>query len=179
MNNSMSGFLRFDMIFNAVITIILGILFIINPLGASESTAILLSAFLIVAGLADIIQFIYNHVEKIPGGASLIGGLVKIVLSLFAVSHLEIVIELFSLIVSVFVIICGVSCVESSLNMRRADAPWVLSLVLAIILVICGVLLLFEPFEAAGMTFIMLGIALLYAGVTMIYMAFQIRKVKK
>ncbi len=178
MNDSMSGILRVDLILNAIITIILGILFIVNPLGASESSAIIISVFLIFAGVADIVQFIYEHVKNYPSSASMIGGLVKIALALFAVSHMGIVLTLFSLIISIFVIVCGVSCVEASLDMRRCGNPWVLCLILAIIVIIGGILMLFEPFEALGMTFMFIGIALIFSGIAMIVMSSSLSKVR-
>ncbi len=165
-------------ILNGILTLILGILFVASPFGASESMVLFLGALLIVAGIVNIVQFIISRGEAAHSSASLIGGILMIGVGIFAFTHmgLGILLTVLSLMVSVFVLVCGVTGLDYSMKMRRAGTSgWVLNLILSIIILIGGIFMLIDPFDAIETTFLFVGMMMIMDGIFEIIMSFSIK----
>ncbi len=169
---------RVIMIISAVLTIILGFLFLANPFGAGETMVIFVGAFLLVDGVMLIIQYFMNKGHETGKSASLVAGVLMVLLGIFSFMNSGMVMEyLVSLIVSIFMLMTGIMSVDYSFQMRKAGiGGWVLNLVLAIIIIIGAVFMLINPIDAIETTFLFVGMILLMDGIFEIFTAVQIGK---
>lgn len=172
--------IRVNMTVNALLTIIIGILFIINPGGTGTVIAKVAGAAILIAGIADIIRYATAGGYEFLSGSSLFGGIVKCVLGVFALTHTVAVLELLSYILSIFIIISGISCMESSMQLKRAQvAGWAVNAVLSAVILAAGVFMLFCPFEAVATAILIAGIILVADGLTELFTAYRMRKIGK
>ncbi len=171
---------RWTMVLSAVLTVILGILFVANPFGASETIVLLAGGLLIVSGVIGIIQFVVSRGEAAHSSGSLIGGIVRVAVGIFAFTHIGIglLLSVMSLLISVFIIVSGVTGFDYSLKMRRAGfSGWVFNLVLSIIILIGGIFMVIDPFEAIETTFLFIGVILIMDGIFEAVMALTVKDI--
>ncbi len=169
---------RVIMIISAILTIILGFLFLANPFGAGETTAIFLGAFLLVDGVIFIVQYFVTKGHETGKSGSLVAGVLMVLLGVFAFMNTGIMMDMIALIVSIFMLMAGIMSFDYSFQMRKAGVGgWVINLILAIIIIIGSICMLVNPFDAIETTFLFIGMVLLMDGIFEIFTAVQIGKI--
>lgn len=111
--------IKIDMWINAIMTLIIGILFIARPQGAMEVTAIVAGAVIFANGLIDLIYYMNIWSELYIRGV-LFEGILKCILGIFIITHSGITSILFSYIFSIYIIISGIICLETAVYMQKA-----------------------------------------------------------
>ncbi|MCC8104085.1 MAG: DUF308 domain-containing protein [Clostridiales bacterium] len=111
---------------------------------------------------------------------SLFGGVIKCVLGLFAVTHTGTIITLLTYILSVFVIIGGVNCLESSMQLKKAHvSAWGINMALSAVILAAGIFMLFFPFDAASTAIIIVGVILIADGLNELFTSWRLKKIGK
>ncbi len=165
---------KVSMILSAVLTLILGILFIWNPLSAGEGMAMLIGADLLVVGVIDVVQWGIAKFSDDGPSRGLFTGILKVVMGFFVMTHLGIAMDMISFLISMFILASGITGIEFSVKMHKdGTSGWVLNLVLSIIVVFGGALMLLEPFEALATTLMFIGIMLIIDAVYEFIFAFS------
>ncbi|MBR0215427.1 MAG: DUF308 domain-containing protein [Clostridia bacterium] len=149
----------------AVLAILTGILFCIKPIGTSAAVMVIAGTMLLISAVSDIFGYIKaRHVVGYEN--SLMTGVVKAVLGIFALTHTGTMLTLFSYIFSILVITDGVKNIEHAIRLHQMQAPgWALSLVLSVLLTLCGIGMLFDPVDAISTASLWIGLALIFDGV--------------
>ncbi|MCD8395830.1 MAG: DUF308 domain-containing protein [Lachnospiraceae bacterium] len=172
--------IRVNMTVNAVLTILIGILFVLNPGGTGSTIALIAGIAILVSGIGDIIRYISDREYGFLMSGSLFGGVIKCVLGLFAVTHTGTIITLLTYILSVFVIIGGVNCLESSLQLKKAHvSAWGLNMALSAVILAAGIFMLFFPFDAASTAIIIVGVILIADGLNELFTSWRMKKIGK
>jgi len=172
--------IRVNMTVNAVLTILIGILFVLNPGGTGSTIALIAGIAILVSGIGDIIRYISDREYGFLMSGSLFGGVIKCVLGLFAVTHTGTIITLLTYILSVFVIIGGVNCLESSIQLKKAHvSAWGLNMALSAVILAAGIFMLFFPFDAASTAIIIVGVILIADGLNELFTSWRMKKIGK
>ncbi len=169
---------RIVMIISAILTIILGILFLMNPFSAGETTAILLGVFLLVYGVMGIAHYFMIQGHQTGKSASLVAGVLMLLLGIFSFLNTGVMMDIIAFIVSIFMLIMGVICCDYSFQMRKSGVgSWVIYLILAIIIMIGAILMMINPFDAIETTFLFIGMLLLMDGIFELFTAIGVGRI--
>ncbi|MCD8337548.1 MAG: DUF308 domain-containing protein [Lachnospiraceae bacterium] len=172
--------IRVNLTLNAILTILVGILFVLNPGGTGSTIALIAGIAILLSGIGDIIRYISDREYGFLMSGSLFGGVIKCVLGLFAVTHTGTIITLLTYILSVFVIIGGVNCLESSTQLKRAGvSAWGVNMALSAVILAAGIFMLFFPFDAASTAIVIVGVILIADGLNELFTSWRLKKIGK
>ncbi len=171
--------IRWNMGVNALLTIFIGILFIVNPGGTTALIATVAGIVILVMGIADVIRYFTSGGYGFLYG-SLSAGIIKGVLGLFILTHTAMVITLLSYLISIFIIISGVNSLEGAMQLRRGGVRgWGVNLALALAFIVIGILILIFPIDAASSMMVLVGVILVADGLSGLFTARRMRKIAK
>lgn len=159
MDNAFSR-LKGNVIASGIISIILGILFLLNPIISGFTLCYFIGAMILVGG---IIKMVMSFSQTYDASSSFVGGLLAFFLGLLCIIRPDIIWDFLTILAGIFVIADGAKGFSDGVICMRAKVGGGVVLIIAsILLMICGVFLMFMPF-----TFIMVmaGIVLLVNGI--------------
>lgn len=171
--------IKIDMWINAIMTLIIGILFIARPQGAMEVTAIVAGAVIFANGLIDLIYYMNIWSELYIRGV-LFEGILKCILGIFIITHSGITSILFSYIFSIYIIISGIICLETAVYMQKAFGfNSGIYVVLSCVVVIAGIIMMFFSPDTVKSAALMAGVIFVISGVIDSIMLYRIHKISK
>lgn len=151
----------------SVLAIVLGVVFLVNPVGASDLIAKALGAIVAIGGLIAVIIYFKNRNDGFLAAGNLCIGILLICVGIFLISYSGITLTLLGFVMSVYLIIDGLVGVDSAIAMARSKRKgWSWHLVFSVVILAAGIIFLFRPFGAIKMSAKLLGIVLLFDGVT-------------
>ena len=149
--------LKWNLILLAVIFIALGIVLILWPVS------------LINYLRKDISGIIYRY-DLVVGLCAILGGILVIV-------KVDKLTDLIPAVLGFLVTMSGIMKMQNSVDMLRlGHGTWHVAFAMAIVNIVAGIVLLMNPFEAAQILIMCLGIALVYSGITDLYVTISISR---
>ena len=172
--------IKWSAMFKGILYILLGIVALVVPETMEKTLGYLLGIVLIIAGGVSMIGYLLRDARENYYRNDFVLGLVGIVVGIIVLLRVEIIISLIPLLLGIMVIISGCEKFQDVIDMKRMNSGnWIVMLVLALINLILGLVLIFNPFRAATLMFRMLGIGLIFSGITdcmtVIYFAGKIK----
>lgn len=172
--------IKWSAMFKGILYILLGIVALVVPETMEKTLGYLLGIVLIIAGGVSMIGYLLRDARENYYRNDFVLGLVGIVVGIIVLLRVEIIISLIPLLLGIMVIISGCEKLQDVIDMKRMNSGnWIVMLVLALINLILGLVLIFNPFRAATLMFRMLGIGLIFSGITdcmtVIYFAGKIK----
>jgi uncharacterized membrane protein HdeD (DUF308 family) len=163
---------------SGILSVILGGLMLSLPEDAIVAAAILLGAYLLVSGLAQVFFAFTLHVSA--GGRILlfISGAASLILAILAFKHFGNAVFLLAIWIAVGFVFRGVSTTVSAIG--DPDMPgrgW--EIFFGLISLLAGIVVLASPLESLGILVLVVGIWLIVIGVFEIVSAFGIRSASK
>ena len=138
--------IKLEVIFSAILAIVLGILFIILPNESADTLCIVSGILLICAGIIAIVAFLaYGFVF---GGYLLILGIALMLSGIFCLTYPEIVTGLLTIIFGIYIIVDGTTSLVDSIYCARAHIKgWFFLTLLAILSIVLGTIVMFGTFD--------------------------------
>lgn len=172
--------IKWSAMFKGILYILLGIVALVIPETMEKTLGYMLGIVLIIAGGVSMISYLLRDAQENYYRDDFVFGLVGIVLGIIVLLKVEIIISLIPLLLGIMVIISGCAKLQDVVDMKRMNSGnWIVMLILALINLILGLVLIFNPFKAATLMFRMLGVGLIFSGitdcVTVIYFANKIK----
>jgi uncharacterized membrane protein HdeD (DUF308 family) len=159
--------LKWDAMLKGVLYILLGFVALVVPETMEKTLGYLLGIVLIVAGGVSIIGYLIREAHENYYRNDFVYGLAGIVIGIIVLLKVEIIISLIPLLLGILVTISGCAKLQDVVDMKRMNyGNWVLMLILSLINLALGLVLIFNPFKAAELLFRIIGIGLIYSGVT-------------
>lgn len=164
----------------AVLYILLGVILLIFPETTATTLCYGLGGATVTVGVFVVAAYLFRDVRRNAYSNDFVGGLVSILLGLFIIYKVELIISLIPFILGIAVIVSGFIKLQSCIDVRRMGYGNGLALfLLALVNMVLGVVLVLNPFDTAIVLFRIIGVGLIFSGVsdlvTSLYMA---RKVK-
>ncbi len=164
--------------------IIIGILLIIFPTESQELICRTLAAALMVWGIFRIAEYIRFHRGEIFGSFSLVQGGALLIFGTCIMIHPEMLTAFLTAALSIILFIGGILKLQYALEFSRMNSKgWRIQAVGAILMISAGVIAFVNPFSAANILMVFLGICLIADGVwdlaTMAYMSKYLKGFKK
>lgn len=166
----------------SIISIIIGLLFIIYPDISIKTIGIIIAIYMIIHG---IILCIFNFQTRdiFYQIDSLFGGIISIILGIVIILKPTHLTSLLTIILGVYILASSITNIRLSIDLKDEDIPWILMLIIGIIDLLAGLVIIINPFEASISLTIFIGIMLIVHAICNITDIFtlkiNIRKIKK
>jgi uncharacterized membrane protein HdeD (DUF308 family) len=156
--------------------IIIGAILLAWPKETLTVVAILIGAALIVAGILRLIDGFTAHESS--GGkrvASVVIGLIAVILGLYCIRHYHLTITALAIIVGLFWVIHGISDITAGLFIGRIPGRW-LTVLSGVLSLAAGLVVLFWPTISITVFVAVIGIWLIVYGVIAAALSFSLRR---
>lgn len=160
----------------SILMTVYGILLVIWPQINADLLAYIIAAAIIIVGIVFVIQYIKKDVVKDFYKKELVTGLAAISIGVIFFLNVGIVESIIPFVLGIFVLINGIGKVQNAFDLLRIKSNnWKVVMIMAIINVVFGAFLIAQPLWLVGMLFRLIGIALVYCGVSNIvtYVMYQ------
>ena len=166
--------MRADFLLSSVLCIILGIVLIVWSEGTLNFIGRLFALILIVIGAVYLIGYFFNGLEKNLSG---IAGAVLLLIGIWSMITPGVVVSVIPIIIGVILIYHGLKQVLLSMESKKYNnSKWGLGLLLAVISIVFGAICISNAFGIMELTSIVIGISLIYNGVSNIWVSWQATK---
>lgn len=147
------------------IMLVVGIIFLIYPGGTLiTATRILGIALLLMGAVGIVLPLLRKEDMSTP---DVIVSAVEAIAGIIVLASPSFVISLYPVIVGIIIALYGLSDVMTALHMKQVDiGSWKTALILAVITVVLGVVVLVNPFKTMSVLVRIVGIVLIYKGIT-------------
>ena len=169
--------LKWNLILLAVIFIALGIVLILWPGATMKTICYLLAAMLLAIGVVSLINYLRKDISGIIYRYDLVVGLCAILGGILVIVKVDKLTDLIPAVRGFLVTMSGIMKMQNSVDMLRlGHGTWHVAFAMAIVNIVAGIVLLMNPFEAAQILIMCLGIALVYSGITDLYVTISISR---
>ena len=145
--------------------LVLGVLLLVMPQTSLLWICYAFGAVVLVTGIVCLIQYARVRGSGFAAPFLLVGGVITAALDLFTLAQPHTVASFLPVVFGLFILVEGCSRIGAALDLarRKADKWWVL-LLLSLLSIALGLLLLFDPFEAAVSAVMLCGVLLIVEG---------------
>ena len=159
--------LKWDALLTGALYILLGVVALVIPETMERLLGYLIGVVLILAGAVSMISYLLRDAHQNYYHNDFLHGLIGIVLGIMILYKVNIIISLVPVALGVLVLVSGLSKLQDVIDFKRMEyGNWIVMLVLAIINIVLGLILIFNPMETASFLFRLLGVGLIFSGVT-------------
>ena len=172
--------LKWDTLLMGALYILLGIVALVIPETMERLLGFLIGVVLIIAGAVSMISYLLRDAHQNYYHNDFLHGLLGILLGIVVLYKVEIIISLVPFLLGTLVLVSGLSKLQDVIDLKRLEyGNWIFMLVLAILNIVLGLVLIFNPMAVAELLFRLLGVGLIFSGITdcatTIYFAGKIR----
>lgn len=163
-----------------VASLILGIIFIVNPTGSTRTIAYILGVVIIASGIYDFVMYFNGIGYTLFNRYNLLTAIFKVLVGLVIVTHIDFTVNMFGFFFALYIISSSVNTFEESIVLKRVGASgWLVSLILSVIVIIMGVSMVFVPFEAADTAATFAGIILITDAISGTIAYVKVKEIKQ
>lgn len=172
--------MKWDALLTGALYVVLGLVSLVIPETMEKTIGYLIGSVLIVAGAVSMISYLLRDAHQNYYHNDFYHGLIAIGAGIFVLVKVEIIIEMIPFLLGVMVVISGCSKLQDVIDMKRTEyGNWIVMLVFAAVNLLVGILLIVCPPESTDLKFRLLGLGLIFSGITdcviTIYFAGKIR----
>lgn len=168
--------LKWNLITLAIAFVALGVILIIYPTEVMTTACYIIAALLIIVGVISLISYLRNDIRRIVYRYDLVVGLSTIIGGALVIVKIDELVTLIPVVLGFLVTISGILKMQNSIDMLRlGNGVWHVAFALAIINIIFGIILLINPFAGTILVTLM-GVALIYSGITDLFVTIAISK---
>lgn len=162
---------------SAVVCIVLGLVLVIWPNIVGNVFCYIVGGALLLSGIAYIVTYFRQRDNASLFQVDFLMGLIFGVLGLWIILQPDMILSMIPVLFGIVILLHGFMDLQQALNLKRAGYQnWGVALVAAIITVIFGGVLLFHPLMAANVGIILMGVALIYDGVSDLWLLSRVSK---
>lgn len=159
--------MKWDALLTGALYVVLGLVSLVIPETMEKTIGYLIGSVLIVAGAVSMISYLLRDAHQNYYHNDFYHGLIAIGAGILVLVKVEIIIALIPFLLGVMVLISGCSKLQDVIDMKRTEyGNWIVMLVFAAVNLLIGILLIAFPPEAADFLFRLLGLSLIFSGIT-------------
>ena len=152
-------------IITAVVSVIAGLILLIFPTLTAKVIAYVVAAAFLIFALLEIFLYFRNDPREMHKG--LVIGLVSLTISIFIFASVDTVISIIPVLLGFMIVISGFTTLQQTIDLVRLKAKgWVAMLVVACVNIILGILCISNPFTAATTLMSLIGVGLIFSGIS-------------
>ncbi len=167
--------IRKDVVWSSIAYLILGFLLLFKPGTALVTVVHILAIVAAVMGIVSLVSYFKDKYSAGNGGV--IKGVVYLLIAAFLYFGAELIISIVPIIFGILIIISGIVKLQEALDMMKYRASGSITvLIISILSLVFGVLILINPFGTVELLLRIIGIALIYNGVSDLLTVFYFSK---
>lgn len=177
---SLKNSLKGNALLTAILSAIYGLVLIIWPDTSAKTLCYVIGAVIIIVGLLYVIQYARKDVRKDFYRNDLVYGLFAIALGIMALIKVQVVESIIPVVLGIIVLFSGIVKLQNAFDLLRMKySNWPVVMILSAINIIFAIILIVEPVWVVNALFRLIGIGLLFGGVTdLVTMLFFTNKIK-
>ena len=169
--------LRIDVTFTAGLAVLLGVLFVVWPGQITIFFSRILAAAVMIAGA---VLFLGRITARPVSLWSVIGSGILFLVGLWLFVSPTIIASIIPIVIGVFLLVHGIQDVVMAAELRQYEAPrWKVAAVLGAISILFGVVCICNAFGIAKLTMVLIGLMLIYDGVTDMLIVSRVHRAEK
>ncbi|MCM1467604.1 MAG: DUF308 domain-containing protein [Alistipes sp.] len=166
---------------NAVITstiyIIVGLILTFFPASTARTIGYAFATVILIVGLGFLYRFIVKDAAYSFVGNELVIGTVLVLASIFVFVRVESVVSFIPILLGVVVMVSGITKLQNAIGLQKMQYQGSTAvLIFAVLNILFGLVLIFNPFSAVTTLIMLIGIGLVFSGVTDLITTFWIAK---
>lgn len=172
--------LKANYLISAVLCVLFGITLVIWPDISSRVVCTGLGCVLALTGVVNLITFFVRRDGTFLSQLGLLAGIVLVVLGGWIILDPDVLIRVIPVVIGIIIVLHGAHNLFQAVELcREKYDKWWVALLLGILTVGFGALLIYNPFEAVNTMIILIGVMLIYDGLSDIWIITRISKVAK
>ncbi len=169
--------LKANYILSAVFCIIFGVTLAVWPDASSRVVCMGLGAVLALSGIVNIVTYFMRRDGRMVSQILLLAGIILTVLGGWIIFNPGVLIMMIPVVIGVVVTVHGVHNLIQAMELFKNNySKWWVALLLGAVTVGLGVLLICNPFEAVNTAIMLIGIFLVYDGVSDLWIISRVSK---
>ena len=169
--------LKANYILSAVFCIIFGVTLAVWPDASSRVVCMGLGAVLALSGIVNIVTYFMRRDGRMVSQILLLAGIILTVLGGWLIFNPGVLIMMIPVVIGVVVTVHGVHNLIQAMELFKNNySKWWVALLLGAVTVGLGVLLICNPFEAVNTAIMLIGIFLVYDGVSDLWIISRVSK---
>lgn len=151
----------------ALLAIFAGLVFVFAPHITERLIGYLLGSVAIIAGMFFILKYVKKDIKNDFYSHDFVTGVFLIIIGCIIYIRVNVLTDFFQPVLGLIVLYSGVVKLQTALDlMRMKFTTWKMVLILSVVNILISVVLLLRPGFLAKITFLVVGIALIYSGVS-------------
>lgn len=169
--------LKLNVTFSAVLSIIIGILLLIYPEASISAIGRIVAIIVIIAGIAIIVSQVIEFGMNIMG--SLVGGVITVIGIWMFVSP-QAILSIIPIAIGVLLVVHGLQDLALAIEgiKAKAERGWI-PIIIAVVNILLGFVCIANAFGFINLAFRIIGIMLIFDGLTDFGIVHQVRKASK
>ena len=165
---------------SAIFYTVLGFALVFWPSTSATVLTTALGLVLVLCGLGNILDFLLHRDGSLYSRLHLIAGVILAVIGLWLTTQPDLLTVLVPRIIGIIICLHGAGDIRSAFVLKKNHAPRIgITLLLALITFALGALLVYNPFSAVSAVTRIIGLCLLYDGISDIWIALFVHQSKK
>lgn len=179
MIESLKG-LKANYTISAILCVVMGLVLLIWPGTTTQIVCTMLGIVLLAYGILQIAMYLWTAEKTIFSQGALLLGIIFAVIGAWIVFRPEMIIMAVPVIVGILIMIHGLHNVVQAISLKQEGyEKWWLALLFGILTVLFGGLLVCNPFGAVETVVRIIGLFLIYDGISDIWILSRISKIRK
>lgn len=168
---------KMEFLLSSVMCIILGLVLILWGDKTLLMLGTVIGAILTITGAVNLISFLITNMEN-KGSAIL--GMIILLMGIWVLIDPGVVARIVPIVIGVIMIFHGIKAITVALEAKEyGDSTWGFSIALASVSLVFGVICILNAFELMTLVTTVIGIALIYNGVSNIFISVRSTKAEK
>lgn len=165
---------------SALICVVLGLILLIWPGTTTQIVCMLLGVVLLAYGVLQIGIYLLTKERNIISQGMLLLGIIFSVIGVWILLKPEMIIMAVPVIVGVLIVVHAIHNITQALSLKRDGYErWWVAFVLGIVTAAFGLVLIFKPFSVVDTVVRLIGIFLIYDGLSDMWIISRVFKAKK
>lgn len=172
--------LKTNIVISAILCVVLGIVLVVWPDLSMQIVCIAIGAVLLIGGGVRLAVYFTNKDGSMYAQMNLIMGIVLVVVGIWILMKPDKVLAIIPIIVGIVIVLHGVNDLQQAVALckDKYDKWWV-ALILGLLTVGFGALLICRPFAALDTVVMLIGLFLIYDGLSDIWIVSRIYRTAK
>jgi uncharacterized membrane protein HdeD (DUF308 family) len=177
--NSFLDMVKSNIIAQAVLSIIIGLLLMFWPGITIITVLYLVGIMFAVMGISSLVSY-FKSAEDARSKGVLATGVFFCVIALIAFLFPQVIASFFSVVLGIILVVCGVVNAVRSMELKRYGRNfWIAALVLSALIALGGIVIIANPFQTTALLVFVLGLIIVSNGIVDLIIEAQLRKAVK
>ena len=169
--------IKTNAIISSILYVLLGLALLLRPELSTTVLCTALGVVLILRGLSDILDFVFHRDGSLYYSLHLVAGIVLAAVGVWLVTRPTLIAVVIPRIIGVLILFHGLKDLGDAMTLRKNKSPRALAaMILGLVTIALGALLVVNPFSAFATVVRIIGIVLIYDGVSDLWITSEVTR---